>query len=106
MLFGSAQQVSHQGEYAAALPYPAVSLALAVLWTAALAVVDSRAEDEIGTGTTEYRRVIRAGVATLVITIVLGFFLGIDLSRVWAGAVVPVGTRCSSPVAGPGVVAS
>jgi exopolysaccharide biosynthesis polyprenyl glycosylphosphotransferase len=91
-LFGTAQEVAHQAAYAASLPYPVVSLALAVLWIAALAVVDSRAEDEIGTGTTEYRRVIRAGVATLVITIVLGFFLGIDLSRVWAGAVVPVGT--------------
>jgi exopolysaccharide biosynthesis polyprenyl glycosylphosphotransferase len=91
-LFGAAQQVVHHAEYAASLPYPAVSIALGVLWLAALAVVDSRAEDEIGTGTTEYRRIIRAGVATLVLAIVLGFFLGVDLSRVWAGAVVPVGT--------------
>ncbi|GAA4746144.1 sugar transferase [Amnibacterium soli] len=91
-LFGAAERVASRGEYAASLPYPAVSIALAVLWLLALAVVDSRDEDEIGTGTTEYRRVIRAGVATLVITIVLGFFLGVDLSRIWAGAVVPVGT--------------
>jgi exopolysaccharide biosynthesis polyprenyl glycosylphosphotransferase len=91
-LFGTAQQVASRGEYAASLPYPAVSLGLAVLWLLALTVVDSRDEDEIGTGTTEYRRVIRAGVATLVITIVVGFFLGVDLSRIWAGAVVPAGT--------------
>ena len=91
-LFGAAQQVSRHTAYSATLPYPVVSLVLAVLWLGALAVVDSRDEDEIGTGTTEYRRIIRAGVATLVITIVLGFFLGVDLSRVWAGAVVPVGT--------------
>ncbi|GAA2754216.1 sugar transferase [Amnibacterium kyonggiense] len=91
-LFGSGQQVSHQEQYAADLPYGVVSLALAVLWIGALAVVDSRDEDEIGTGTTEYRRVIRAGVATLVIMIVVGFFLGVDLSRIWAGAVVPTGT--------------
>jgi exopolysaccharide biosynthesis polyprenyl glycosylphosphotransferase len=91
-LFGSARQLAHQEQYAPALPYGVVSLALAVLWLGALAVVDSRDEDEIGTGTAEYRRVIRAGVATLVITIVVGFFLGVDLSRLWAGAVVPTGT--------------
>ncbi|WP_375405545.1 sugar transferase [uncultured Amnibacterium sp.] len=91
-LFGTAQRVATNAEYAAVLPYPAISVGLAVLWLVALAVVDSRDEDEIGTGTTEYRRVIRAGVATLVITIVVGFFLGVDLSRLWAGAVVPVGT--------------
>jgi exopolysaccharide biosynthesis polyprenyl glycosylphosphotransferase len=90
--FGSAERVSTRAEYAASLPYPVVSLALGALWLAALTVVDSRDEDEIGTGTTEYRRVIRAGVATLVIAIVGGFFLGVDLSRIWAGAVVPVGT--------------
>ena len=84
--------VTANGQYRSSLPYPLVSLALAVLWLIALAVVDSRAEDEIGNGTTEYRRVIRAGVATLVVMIVVGFFLGVDLSRAWAGAVVPVGT--------------
>ena len=91
-LFGGAERVSTHAEYAASLPYPMISIGLGVLWLASLAVVDSRDEDEIGTGTTEYRRVIRAGVATLVIAIVLGFFLGVDLSRVWAGAVVPAGT--------------
>jgi exopolysaccharide biosynthesis polyprenyl glycosylphosphotransferase len=91
-LFGAARDVSSRGEYAASLPYPIISIALGVLWLAALAVVDSRDEDEIGTGTTEYRRIIRAGVATLVIMIVAGFFLGIDLSRIWAGVVVPIGT--------------
>jgi exopolysaccharide biosynthesis polyprenyl glycosylphosphotransferase len=91
-LFGGAQRVATSSEYAASLPYPVVSLGLGAIWLAALAVVDSRDEDEIGTGTTEYRRIIRAGVATLVIAIVLGFFLGVDLSRVWAGAVVPIGT--------------
>ncbi|MGT2426623.1 sugar transferase [Amnibacterium kyonggiense] len=92
LLASSGQHVTRHAEYAATVPYTAVSLALGALWLAALAILDSRDEDEIGTGTTEYRRVIRAGVATLVITIVVGFFLGIDLSRIWAGAVVPAGT--------------
>ena len=90
--FGAAGRAATTGRYAADLPYAVISLGLAVLWLTALWMVDSRDEDEIGTGTTEYRRVIRAGVATLVITIVVGFFLGIDLSRVWASAVVPAGT--------------
>ncbi|RIX28336.1 sugar transferase [Amnibacterium setariae] len=90
--FGAAGRAATTSRYAADLPYAVISLGLAVLWLTALWVVDSRDEDEIGTGTTEYRRVIRAGVATLVITIVVGFFLGIDLSRVWASAVVPAGT--------------
>jgi exopolysaccharide biosynthesis polyprenyl glycosylphosphotransferase len=92
VLFGTAERATSRVEYAASLPYPVVSLALGALWLLALAVVDSRDEDEIGAGTTEYRRVIRASVATLVITIVVGFFLGVDLSRIWAGAVVPIGT--------------
>ena len=80
------------GQYASSLPYPVLSLSLGVVWLLALGVVDSRDEDEIGNGSTEYRRVIRAGVATLVTLIVVGFFAGIDLSRIWTGAVVPVGT--------------
>jgi exopolysaccharide biosynthesis polyprenyl glycosylphosphotransferase len=84
--------VTSSNQYSVSLPSAAVSLGLACLWLLALAVVDSRDEDEIGNGTAEYRRVIRAGVATLVTVIVVGFFLGLDLSRVWAGAVVPVGT--------------
>ena len=77
---------------AATLSYPLLSAGLALLWLAALAVMDTRDEDEIGTGTTEYRRIIRAGVATLVTVIVAAFFLGLDVSRLWVGVVVPVGT--------------
>ncbi|WP_375389633.1 sugar transferase [uncultured Amnibacterium sp.] len=84
--------VSTNGQYTASVPYPVVSLALAALWLLALGVLDTRDEDEIGNGSTEYRRVIRAGIATFVLLIVVGFFLGIDLSRIWTGVVVPAGT--------------
>ena len=51
-LYGAAR-VTERAEYSASLPYPIVSLGLALIWLAALAVVDSRDEDEIGAGTTE-----------------------------------------------------
>lgn len=74
------------------LSYPQVSLLVGVLWFALLGVLDSRDEREIGAGSTEYRRVLRTGFAAFAITIVLAFFLGLDLSRVWVAWVFPVGT--------------
>ena len=88
----SGQQLNTRTGSAAEVDYPVVSLALALVWLALLAVFDSRDEDEIGAGSTEYRRVIRAGAATLVVAVLGAFFAGLDLSRIWVAAVVPVGT--------------
>jgi exopolysaccharide biosynthesis polyprenyl glycosylphosphotransferase len=74
------------------LTYPQLSLLLAVVWIALLAVIDSRDEREIGSGSTEYRRVLRVGFAAFAITIVAAFFLGLDLSRGYVFTVFPVGT--------------
>lgn len=74
------------------ISYPQFTLVLAAVWIALLAVFDSRDEREIGTGSTEYRRVLRAGFAAFAATIVAAFFLGLDLSRGYALTVFPVGT--------------
>ncbi|HEY8319575.1 MAG TPA: sugar transferase [Amnibacterium sp.] len=74
------------------LTYPQISLLVAVLWIALLAVLDTRDEREIGNGSTEYRRVLRTGFAAFAVTIVLAFFLGLNLSRGYVIAVYPAGT--------------
>jgi exopolysaccharide biosynthesis polyprenyl glycosylphosphotransferase len=74
------------------LSYVQVSVALAVVWLTVLTVFDTRDEREIGAGSTEYRRVLRAGFAAFAVTIVAGFFLGLDLSRGWVLTVFPTGT--------------
>jgi exopolysaccharide biosynthesis polyprenyl glycosylphosphotransferase len=74
------------------LTYPQFSLLLAAVWIALLAVLDSRDEREIGNGSTEYRRVLRAGFGAFAVSIVAAFFLGLDLSRGYVLAVFPVGT--------------
>jgi exopolysaccharide biosynthesis polyprenyl glycosylphosphotransferase len=75
-----------------ALTYPQLSLQLGVAWLAMLAAFESRDEREIGAGSTEYRRVLRAGFATFAVTIVAAFFLGLDLSRGWVLSIFPIGT--------------
>jgi exopolysaccharide biosynthesis polyprenyl glycosylphosphotransferase len=72
--------------------YPQLSLVLAVVWLILLAAFDSRDEREVGSGSTEYRRVLRTGFAVFAVTVVAGFFLGFDLSRAWVLTVFPVGT--------------
>ena len=89
---GAAPLVPSGADRALTVSHPIASTALAVLWIAMLAVLDSRDEDEIGTGSTEYRRVLRAGGAVLIVAVVAGFFLGLDLSRVWVATTVPLGT--------------
>ncbi len=74
------------------ITYPQFTLLLAAVWFALLAVLDSRDEREIGNGSTEYRRVLRAGFGAFAATIVAAFFLGLDLSRGYVLAVFPVGT--------------
>lgn len=89
---GTTDLVGASSPQSLSVSHPVASTALAVLWIATLALFDSRDEDEIGLGTTEYRRVIRAGLAVLVVAVVAAFFLGLDLSRVWIAVTVPVGT--------------
>src|SRR4051794_8126975 len=85
----SAVQVPMHGERLLRPTYPQLSLVLAVVWLALLAAFDSRDEREVGSGSTEYRRVLRTGFAVFGVTIVAGFFLGLDLSRAWVLAVFP-----------------
>ncbi len=92
VVFSGTTQLTTRGGSDALIDYPVVSAAVALIWITWLAVFDSRDEDEVGSGSTEYRRVIRAGAATLFTAITAAFFLGLDLSRVWTAAVVPAGT--------------
>jgi exopolysaccharide biosynthesis polyprenyl glycosylphosphotransferase len=87
----SLKQVETHAASLLPLTYAQTSLLLGVIWIAALAIVDSRDEREIGAGAAEYRRVFAATAAVFAITITAAFFLGLDLSRGWALTVFPAG---------------
>ncbi len=67
------------------------SLLVGLAWLAALALLDSRDEREIGAGATEYRRVVSATLLTFTAALVAGFFAGLELSRGWVLTVFPLG---------------
>jgi len=61
--------------------YLAVSLLLIVAWLVALAATGSRDHRRIGTGTGEYKAVLRSGVAILVVIALVSFALQVQVSR-------------------------
>jgi exopolysaccharide biosynthesis polyprenyl glycosylphosphotransferase len=74
------------------MSYSVLSVLLAVVWLIALQAGDSRDEKEIGSGLTEYRRVLRASITTFVLLVAMAFFTGFELSRLWMLTVIPAGT--------------
>jgi exopolysaccharide biosynthesis polyprenyl glycosylphosphotransferase len=67
------------------------SLLVGLAWIAALALVDSRDEREIGAGAMEYRRIFSASLLTFTAALVAAFFAGLELSRGWVVTVFPLG---------------
>ncbi|WP_158437765.1 sugar transferase [Naasia lichenicola] len=69
-----------------------LSLGIAVVWILALRLMDTRGARVIGAGTTEYKRVVDASVATFAVFLVAAFFLDLDVSRVFATVTFALGT--------------
>jgi exopolysaccharide biosynthesis polyprenyl glycosylphosphotransferase len=69
-----------------------LSFGIAVVWILALRLMDTRGARVIGAGTTEYKRVVDASLATFAVFLVLAFFLDLDISRLYATVTFVVGT--------------
>jgi exopolysaccharide biosynthesis polyprenyl glycosylphosphotransferase len=69
-----------------------IGLVLAVTWMLALRLVDTRASRIIGSGVTEYKRVVHASVLTFGFFLLGAFFLDLDISRFYALILFPLGT--------------
>lgn len=69
-----------------------LTLVLCVLWTLALRLLDTRASRIIGSGVTEYKRVLHASILTFGLFLVGAFFLDVNNSRWYAVVAFPVGT--------------
>jgi exopolysaccharide biosynthesis polyprenyl glycosylphosphotransferase len=68
-----------------------MGLVLTVLWSLALQMMDTRAGRIIGSGATEYKRVVHSSILTFGLFLFGAFFLDLDISRSYAIAVFPLG---------------
>ncbi len=73
------------------LSFLQTSVLVGVVWILSLGLMDARDEREIGSGTTEYRRIIVATFITLCAVLVGAFFLGLEPARQWVATVFPLG---------------
>jgi exopolysaccharide biosynthesis polyprenyl glycosylphosphotransferase len=71
--------------------YLQVSVALVVVWTAALAAVGSRGHRMIGTGTAEYKAIIQSAVVVLVVIAMVTFLFQVNFSRPYILLAIPSG---------------
>lgn len=75
-------------------PQISYALALSVLgliWLVCLDVVDSRDRHTVGDGFAEYQRIVRASLLAFGVTLVIAFFLRIDLARSLFVLALPIG---------------
>ncbi|WP_422385805.1 sugar transferase [Microbacterium telephonicum] len=67
------------------------SAILVVIWMAALALVDSRSDRVVGTGTTEYTRVVRASFGVFGGIAIVAFLTRVDVARGYLVIALPAG---------------
>ncbi len=63
------------------VPYWSVLLCFAFAWLATLAIFDTRNRHIVGSGITEYRRIVNATIAAFALLVVFCFFVRMDLAR-------------------------
>jgi exopolysaccharide biosynthesis polyprenyl glycosylphosphotransferase len=73
--------VSASGALTGSVGYLAVSATIGAIWMIALQVFDSRGRRVIGSGAAEYKRVVDSTIVTLGVTLLLSFFLQLDVAR-------------------------
>jgi len=72
-------------------PYWAFSTGLVLAWMLALGLIDSRTHRVIGTGSTEYVRVMRASVQVFGVIAIFAFILRVDIARGYLLISLPAG---------------
>ena len=75
----------------ATLSYSGVSLALAVLWIAFLAIFRTRSPRVIGNGAEEYRRIVSATFRLFGVIAILSLLFKVDIARLYLAIALPVG---------------
>ena len=70
-------------------PYLALSLALPVLWVAALWLAGAYDVRFIGTGSDEYRKVLNAGVSLTAAVAIFSYAINLELSRAYVVIALP-----------------
>lgn len=73
------------------IPYWAFSVALVAVWMWSLALIDSRSDRTVGTGATEYIRVISGSVRLFGMIAILAFLLRVDVARGYLLLSFPIG---------------
>ena len=74
-----------------AIPYWLFSTLLVVVWMWSLALIDSRSDRTVGTGATEYIRVISGSVRLFGFIAILAFLLRVDVARGYLLLSFPIG---------------
>ncbi|WP_368498766.1 sugar transferase [Herbiconiux sp. A18JL235] len=75
-----------------AVSYTAVSVILAICWTAILGIIGSRSDRIVGTGTAEYRLVVDGSLRIFGLLAIIAFLFQIDFSRGYFIVALPLGT--------------
>ena len=89
--FGNAQVAIREDARLSDFSYWAFSAGLIVAWMWALSLIDSRDYRVIGTGTTEYIRVVRASFSLFGAIAILAFLLRVDVARGYLLIALPLG---------------
>ncbi|HEY8589805.1 MAG TPA: exopolysaccharide biosynthesis polyprenyl glycosylphosphotransferase, partial [Naasia sp.] len=86
-----ASQLEVSGAQGPGISYLVVSLLLGVAWIAVLALVGSRDHRVVGTGPSEYRRVVRASLSLFGTVAVAAYLLKTDVARGYLITALPLG---------------
>jgi exopolysaccharide biosynthesis polyprenyl glycosylphosphotransferase len=88
---GNAQIAMREDHRLSDLSYWIFSTCLVLVWMWALSLIDSRSDRVIGTGTTEYLRVVDSSVRLFGIIAIFAFLLRVDLARGFLLISLPAG---------------
>ena len=83
---------NHPVPFLGGLSYSAVSVFIVVLWLVALGVYDTRSARTIGTGSTEYTRLVSVSLRLFGVIAIAAFLLKVDLARGYVLIAFPLGT--------------
>lgn len=86
----AALSLAHDGRFSA-VSYWLASALIVLLWGGALSLVDSRSYRVIGTGTSEYIRVIDASVRLFGVIAIIAFLFQVDIARGYLLISLPAG---------------
>lgn len=79
-------------QYGVRLTYVALSIALGLLWYAALGIADTRGGAVLGVGAEEYRRIVSATGRLFAVVAIISYLFRFDIARGYLIVALPAGT--------------